>query len=145
MKILKSTPCFILLYFISLHISEAQVTAGLYTNGVLSQVGIGIDPEKSFFGEGRIFAGDILNNFYGLEAIGQYNFIQSDWYNLSGGLMAGYYEIRGGRVGLPCLLAIKPIQQNSNLAIILEATPFYTNESIFFRGNFGIRYLLGKG
>lgn len=124
--------------------SYAQVTAGVYSNGILSQIGIGSDPEKKFFGEGRILAGDIYNRYLAVEAIGQYNFIQSDWHNVSGGLMLGYDEYMDrARIGLPVLLAIKPIEAHRNLALVLEASPIY-NGDIALRGNMGIRYTIGN-
>ena len=125
------------------HLSHSQVTAGIYSNGILTQIGIGTDPEKKFFGEGRLFAGDYINNFLGIEALGQYNLKQSDWHNISGGLMLGYYDYTEGiRVGLPVLLAIKPIESHRNFAIIMEATPTYA-EDLALRGNLGIRYTIG--
>lgn len=130
--------------FCTSYFSYGQVTAGVYSNGILTQIGVGTDPEKIFFGEGRIFAGDYVNNFFGLEALGQYNLKRSEWHNISAGLMVGYYEyVEGIRIGLPVLLAIKPIENHRNFSVILEATPMYT-ESIALRGNLGIRYSLGN-
>lgn len=130
--------------FFTIHFTHAQVTAGVYSSGILTQIGIGSDPENKFFGEGRLFAGDYINNFFGFEALGQYNLKQSDWHNISGGLMLGYYDyVEGVRVGLPVLLAIKPIETHRNFAIILEATPMY-NEGLALRGNLGLRYTIGN-
>lgn len=135
------TKLFAGLLFCTCHFANAQITAGLYTNGVLSQVGIGSNPEKKFFGEGRLLAGDYLNRFLGIEAIGQYNFKRSEWHNISGGIMAGYDEMHDVRVGLPVLLTLKPIQNHRKLAIILEATPMYNNY-FALRGNFGLKYTI---
>ncbi|MBD8489629.1 hypothetical protein IFO69_12810 [Echinicola sp. CAU 1574] len=137
---------FILLGFLffTSQLANAQVTAGLYTNGTFTQIGIGSNPEKKFFGEGRLFAGDYLINSFGFEALGQYNFQKSDWVNISGGLMLGYYEyVEGIRAGIPLLLAIKPIQNNRKFSVMLEATPMYGHEMLALRGNFGLRYTLG--
>src|SRR5690554_1312670 len=107
------------------HLSHSQVTAGIYSNGILTQIGVGTDPEKKVFGEGRLFAGDYINNFFGIEVLGQYNLKQSDWHNISGGLMLGYSEYLGAIAGIPVLLAVKPIQNYRNFAIVMEATPLY--------------------
>jgi hypothetical protein len=59
--------------------------------------------------------------------------------------MLGYYELGddGIRVGLPVLLAIKPIESHRAFAILLEATPLY-NGVLGLRGNMGIRYTIGS-
>lgn len=124
------------------HLSHSQVTAGIYSNGILTQIGVGTDPEKKVFGEGRLFAGDYINNFFGIEVLGQYNLKQSDWHNISGGLMLGYSEYLGAIAGIPVLLAVKPIQNHRNFAIVMEATPLYV-ETLALRGNLGIRYTIG--
>ncbi|WP_158855897.1 hypothetical protein [Lunatibacter salilacus] len=124
--------------------AEAQVSVGIYQSGVFTYLGAGTDPEKRYFGEARIFAGDVLNHFFGAEVIGQRNFKQSDWYNFSAGLMVGYHEFDDARVGLPAFFTIKPIQSNKNFSLILEATPFVAYSSVYFRGNLGIRYFLRK-
>lgn len=134
----------IILLFFFLSQAEAQVTVGVYKGSFYSQLGIGSNPENRFFGEGRLFAGDFLNPFIGIEGIGQYNFITSEWYNLSGGLMLGYNEFDEGRVGLHGMLSIKPLENHRNLALILEATPFYSFDAITLRANIGIRYTLGR-
>lgn len=124
--------------------AHAQVTVGAYSNGILTQLAVGTDPEEKFFGEGRLFAGDFLNRYFGAEAIGQYNFHQSEWYNASAGLMVGYYDFdNGARVGIPVLLAFKPISNHLAFAIMMEATPMF-NGSLGLRGNFGLRYTIGK-
>lgn len=145
MSVTKPTFLVLALVFCSVRFSSAQVTAGIYTNGFLTQIGVGTNPEENFFGELRLFAGDDYNNFFGIEALGQYNFKRSDWHNISGGLMLGTYEYEEGlRVGLPVLLAIKPIQAHRNFSVMLEATPLY-KESWALRGSMGIRYTIGSG
>jgi hypothetical protein len=124
--------------------AEAQVSVGIYQNGVFSYLGVGTDPEEKYFGEARLFAGDVVNNYFGAELIGQRNFKQTDWYNFSAGLMVGYHEFDEGRVGLPALFTIKPIQKNRNFSLILEATPFVSYSSVHLRANVGIRYFLQK-
>lgn len=123
---------------------KAQVSVGVYQNGVFTYLGAGTDPEKRYFGEARVFAGDVLNRFFGAELIGQRNFAQTDWYNFSAGLMVGYHEFDYARVGLPAFFTIKPIQSNKNFSLILEATPFLAYGSVYLRGNLGIRYFLQK-
>jgi len=144
MKILKTALLMLIISVGSTHFAHSQVTVGMYSNGILHQVGVGTNPENKFFGEARILAGDYYNRLLGVEAIGQINIKQSDWHNISGGLMVGHHDqIDGIRIGLPLLLAIKPIEAHRNFAIMLEATPMYT-EDIALRGNFGIRYTLGN-
>jgi len=124
--------------------AEAQVSVGLYQSGIFSYLGVGTDPEKIYFGEARLFAGDVLNNYFGAEVIGQRNFKQTDWYNFSAGLMVGYDELELGKVGLPAFFTLMPIQSNRNLSIILEATPFVASSYVHLRANLGIRYFLQK-
>lgn len=144
MRLFKTIFLILTITICSSSLAQAQITAGVYSNGILTQVGFGTNPEKKLFGEGRIFAGDFINNFFGVEVLGQYNLKQSEWHNLSGGLMLGYYERGedGIRLGLPVLLAIKPIENHRAFAVILEATPFY-NGGLALRGNMGIRYTIG--
>ena len=145
MQLFKTLFLILIISICSSSLAHSQITAGVYSNGIFTQVGIGTDPEKKFFGEGRLFAGDFFNDFFGVEVLGQYNLKQSEWHNLSGGLMLGYYERvdDGIRVGLPVLLAIKPIENHRAFAVILEATPFY-NGGLALRGNMGIRYTIGN-
>nr|MBI1231228.1 hypothetical protein [Cytophagales bacterium] len=124
--------------------ANAQVSVGIYQSGVFTYAGVGSNPEKRYFGEARLFAGDLLNNFFGIEVLGQRNFKRTDWYNFSAGLMIGYHEFDEARLGVPALFTIKPIQVNRNLAIILEATPFLSYGSVYLRGNLGIRYFLER-
>ena len=143
MKIFK--PLFLLLVISigSIHFAHSQITVGMYSNGLLHQIGVGTNPENKFFGEARLLAGDEYNRFFSLEAIGQTYIKRSDWHDVSGGLMVGYHgALDRAKVGLPFLLAIKPIEAHRNFAIILEATPMYSYD-IALRGNAGIRYTLG--
>ncbi|KEO73276.1 hypothetical protein [Anditalea andensis] len=129
---------------LSIQMSNAQVTVGVYHGSFYSQLGIGSNPENKFFAEGRLFAGDILNSFFGIEGIGQYNFISSDWYNLSAGIMLGYNEYDEGQYGLHGMVSVKPIENHRNLAIIMEATPFRSFETFNLRANLGVRYTFGR-
>ncbi len=128
--------------------AEAQVSVGLYQGGVFSYLGVGTNPEKKYFAEARLFAGDVLNNYFGAEVIGQRNFKQTDWYNFSAGLLLGYHEFDFTRIGIPVFFTIKPIQSNKNFAVILETTPYVafssTSGNFHFRGNLGIRYFIQK-
>jgi hypothetical protein len=144
MKSLRTACLLSFITFCTVHFSHGQVTVGVYSNGILTQIGIGTDPERKFFGEGRIFAGDYINNFLGVEALGQYNLKYSEWHNISAGLMVGYYDyVEGIRIGIPVLLAIKPVESHRNFSVILEATPMYT-ASFALRGNLGVRYTIGN-
>lgn len=133
-----------ILFILTLSHTQAQMTVGVYKGTFYSQLGIGSNPENKFFAEGRLFAGDFLNPLFGIEGIGQYNFVRSSWYNLSGGLMLGYSEFDEGRVGLHSMLSIKPLENHRNLALVLEATPFYSDFDFTLRANIGIRYMLGR-
>ncbi|TDQ17216.1 hypothetical protein DFQ04_1868 [Algoriphagus boseongensis] len=119
----------------------SQVQVGVYHSGLSSQVGVGTNIEKKFFGEIRFLATDRLELDFGAEAIGQYNFYQSEWYNLHGGLMIGYYG--DGAVGLPFGATIKPISAFQRLGILMEATPYILSDQFFLRGNIGLRMRLG--
>ncbi|MDN3686208.1 hypothetical protein [Cyclobacterium jeungdonense] len=121
----------------------SQVQVGLYQGGILSHIGVGTDPEKSFFGEARILAGGEVNPYLGLEALGHYNLKQTDWYNVHAGLMVGYSEIDNGRFGVPLGLSIKPIANHRQFAVVLEGTPMYAF-NFFVRALFGLRYTFGK-
>lgn len=140
---MKKTFLAFLFLFTCVQFSNAQLTAGLYKTNHFTYVGIGTNPEQKFFGEARVFAGDITYRYFGIEGIAQYNFVTTDWYNFSGGIMAGYHEFDEGRVGFPFLLSIKPIQAHKNLALVMEATPLFTG-AVHFRGNLGIRYFFKR-
>ncbi|EON77959.1 glycyl-tRNA synthetase [Lunatimonas lonarensis] len=124
--------------------AKAQVSVGVYKSSVFTHLGVGTDPEKKYFGEVRLFAGDWLNNYFGAEVLGQRNFSQTEWYNFSAGLMVGYHEFNEGMVGIPAFFSIKPLQANTNLSLVLEATPFVAYSSVHLRGSIGVRYFLRK-
>jgi hypothetical protein len=132
---------FIVIAFFSTSAAFAQGSVGVYHTSYYTQLGAGTNPEAKYFGEARLFAGDIFNRFFGLEAIGQYNFQRSEWYNLSGGLMLGYHEFEDFRFGFHGMLAVKPIETHRNLALILDTTPFYNvHRGLSLRASVGIRY-----
>ena len=99
MKILKTALLLLIISVGSIHVAQSQVTVGMYSNGILHQVGVGTNPENKFFGEARILAGDYYNRLLGVEAIGQISIKRSDWHNISGGLMVGYGMARSGNCG----------------------------------------------
>ncbi|MDX5339972.1 MAG: hypothetical protein LPK25_13155 [Cyclobacteriaceae bacterium] len=119
----------------------SQVQVGIYHSGTMAQVGVGSDIEKKFFGELRFLAPDRIELDHGFEAIGQYNFYRSEWYNLHGGLMIGYYG--DGAVGLPVGATIKPVSSFQRFGILMEATPYILSDQFFLRGNLGLRIRLG--
>lgn len=142
MKILQ--PAILLLFITigSIHFAIGQVSVGVYSNGLLHQLAVGSNPDNKFFGEARILAGDEYNRFFSLEGIGQIALKRSDWHDISGGLMVGYHGSSDqARIGLPFLLAIKPIEAHRNLAVMLEATPMYSYD-IALRGSLGVRYTI---
>jgi hypothetical protein len=144
MKILYPALLLLIVSISSLQFANGQVSVGLYSNGLLHQIAVGSNPQNKFFGEARFLAGDEYNRFFSLEGIGQIALKRSDWHDISGGLMVGYHGWSDqARIGLPFLLAIKPIEAHRNFAIMLEATPTYSYD-IALRGSFGIRYTIGN-
>jgi hypothetical protein len=125
----------------------SQVQVGIYHSGTSAQIGVGTDIEKKFFGELRFLAPDRLELDLGVEAIGQYNFYRSEWYNLHGGVMLGFFgNFRIGpeaSIGLPFGTTIKPISSFKRLGILMEATPYLLGDQVFLRGNLGLRMRLG--
>tara|TARA_R110002096_G_scaffold53268_1_gene138517 strand:- start:670 stop:1113 length:444 start_codon:yes stop_codon:yes gene_type:complete len=141
---LSITAFFAVLLMFSTFKGNAQVHVGIYHEGILSHVGVGSDPEKKIFGEARVLAGGVINPFMGVEALGHYNFRQTDWYNLHGGLMLGYTEITDVQAGLPFGLSLKPIANHRQFSILLEGTPMYGSYEFTFRALIGLRYTLSK-
>lgn len=130
-----------LLFLLSFGKTFSQVQVGVYHSGISAQVGVGTNIEKKFFGELRFWAPDRLNLDLGIEAVGQYNFYRSEWYNLHGGLMLGYF--RDGAIGLPVGATIKPISSFQRFGILMEATPYILGGDLFLRANLGLRLRLG--
>ena len=131
----------ILIVFLAFSQAFSQVQVGVYHSGIGAQIGVGTNVEKKFFGELRFLASDRLELDFGAEAIGQYNFHRSEWYNLHGGLMVGYYG--AGAIGLPVGATIKPIPSFKRLGILMEVTPYVLASEFFLRGNLGLRLRLG--
>lgn len=129
---------FILVSFVH---AFSQVQVGVYHSDLIAQIGVGTSIEKKFFGELRFLATDRLELDFGAEAIGQYNFYRSEWYNIHGGLMVGHYG--EGAIGLPIGTTIKPILSFRRLGILMEATPYVLSSDFFLRGNLGLRMRLG--
>ncbi|WP_154856432.1 hypothetical protein [Cyclobacterium xiamenense] len=121
----------------------SQVHVGLYQGGILSHIGAGTDPEKSFFAEARLLAGGEVNPFLGAEILGHYNLRKTTWYNLHAGLMLGYSELDNGKIGLPLGFSFKPIAAHRQFALLLEGTPFYEN-TFAIRALVGLRYTFRK-
>jgi len=133
----------LILFFTGTAGLQAQVHAGLYQGGIMNHIGLGTNPEKQFFGEARIMAGDVFYPYMGLEALGHYNLKRTDWYNAHAGLMVGYTEFDDGRFGLPVGLSIKPIAAHRQFAVVLEGTPMYAFD-FTFRALIGLRYTFSK-
>ncbi|TNF39439.1 MAG: hypothetical protein EP311_10785 [Cytophagales bacterium] len=131
----------LLLFLLSFGKAFSQVQVGVYHSGISSQIGVGTNIEKKFFGELRLWAPDRLDIDLGIEAIGQYNFYRSEWYNLHGGLMIGYYG--DGAIGLPVGATIKPISSFQRFGLLMEATPYILGGELFLRANLGLRLRLG--
>lgn len=131
----------ILIVFLAFGQAFSQVQVGVYHSGIGAQIGVGTNIEKKFFGELRLLAPDRLELDLGVEAIGQYNFYRSEWYNLHGGLMVGYYGAEA--IGLPVGATIKPVSSFRRLGILMEVTPYVLESEFFLRGNLGLRLRLG--
>ncbi|WP_114751726.1 hypothetical protein [Pleomorphovibrio marinus] len=141
---MKKISVLFLFFLFSFQGVQAQISAGVYQNAQTTQIGIGSNPEKQLFGELRLLAGDVYNRYFGAEIIGQYTIRKSENYNLSGGIMVGLDDFENGKVGIPILLSLKPFENVRNFAFVLEATPYYMPELLYFRGNIGIRYTFGS-
>lgn len=124
----------------------SQGTIGVYHGGILTHVGVGLNPEKTYFGEARILAGDFYNNFISVEAVVQRNFSQMEWYNISAGLLLGTLEFEQLNFGFHGMVAIKPLEKNRNLALVLEVSPYFAGsiDDIALRAQVGIRYWFRK-
>ncbi|WP_026950680.1 hypothetical protein [Algoriphagus mannitolivorans] len=139
----------LILFFILVSFGHAfsQVQVGIYHSGTMAQIGVGTDIEKKFFGELRFLAPDRIELDHGVEVIGQYNFYRTEWYNLHGGLMVGFFgDLSIGpdaAIGLPLGTTIKPISAFQRLGILMEATPYILSDQFFLRGNIGLRMRLG--
>ncbi len=131
----------ILFVFLGFGQAFSQVQVGIYRSGITTQIGVGSDIEKKFFGELRFLASDRLELDFGVEGIGQYNFYRSDVYNIHGGLMLGYYNVLA--IGLPIGTTIKPFSTFQRLGILMEATPYILGGQFFLRGNLGLRMRIG--
>ena len=140
---LRFTAFFAILITFASFQGHAQVHVGIYQDGILSHIGIGTDPEKKIFGEARVLAGGVINPFLGVEALGHYNFRQTDWYNLHGGLMLGYTEITDVQAGIPFGVSFKPIANHRQFSLLLEGGPIYAYH-LSFRALIGLRYTLSK-
>lgn len=131
----------ILFVFLGFGQAFSQVQVGIYHSGNNSQIGVGTDIERKFFGELRFLATDRLELDFGVEGIGQYNFYRSEFYNIHGGLMLGYFGDLA--IGLPMGTTIKPISSFQRLGILMEATPYILGSHFFLRGNLGLRMRIG--
>lgn len=138
------TALFAMLLMFSAFKASAQIHVGIYHEGILNHIGVGTDPEKKMFGEARVLAGGVVNPFLGVEALGHYNFRQTDWYNLHGGLMLGYTEISDFQAGIPFGLSFKPIASHRQFSLLLEGMPMYESYDFTFRALIGLRYTLNK-
>ncbi|MBR9773663.1 MAG: hypothetical protein GYB55_01145 [Cytophagales bacterium] len=141
---LRFTSFFVALLIFASFKGNAQVHVGIYHEGILSHIGVGTDPEKKFFAEARVLAGGMVNPFMGLEALGHYNFRQTGWYNLHGGIMLGHNEISDAQAGIPLGLSVKPIANHRQFTLLMEGTPMYSAYDFTFRALIGLRYTLSK-
>ncbi|MFD2033279.1 hypothetical protein ACFSKL_00675 [Belliella marina] len=123
-----------------------EAFAGVYHSGIVSQVGIGTDFDRKYYGEIRFSAADVLDQQFGIEGQFSRNWVRDDWFNFHTGLMLGYYFHEYVRVGVPLGFTIKPIENHRNFAILMEATPniFVEEGYANLRANIGVRYSFGK-
>lgn len=126
-------------------VSQAQVSAGINFQSSRTFITIGTDPDKEFFGEGRLGLGRNV----GLEMVGAYNFIQKSDVNAYVGLGLGlfdHYHPRRDRdynevyLAIPFGVLIKPLD-NKNFGFLIEAAPvFYSEYGSYLRGGIGFKY-----
>lgn len=126
-------------------VSQAQVSAGINFQSSRTFITIGTDPDKEFFGEGRLGLGDNL----GLELMGGYNFIRKSEVNAyvgAGlGLFGDYhrkhdYDHDEVYLAIPFGVLIKPFN-TKNFGFLIEAAPvFYSEYGSYLRGGIGFKY-----
>lgn len=139
--------CFCLL-FCTEAFSQSKIKplhVGVYQGSLITQVAIGTDFEKKYFGELRLNTTDLLDFPFSIEGNFNRNLKRTDWYNIHLGLMLRVWEFGDLSAGLPLGLTIKPIEAHRNLGILLETTPvvsFFGNVNL--RGVLGVRYSFGN-
>lgn len=125
--------------------ARAQVSAGINFQNTRTFITVGTNPDKEFFGEGRLGLGREV----GLELVGAYNFVQKSDVNVYVGLGLGlfdHYHPRRDRYyndtyfAIPFGVLIKPFD-NKNLGLLIEAAPvFYNDYGSYLRGGIGFKY-----
>jgi hypothetical protein len=127
-----------------IQVANAQVSAGINFQSSRTFITIGTDPDKEFFGEGRLGLGRNV----GLELVGAYNFVRKSvnaYFALGLGLFDHYHPRRDRDynevyLAIPFGVLIKPLD-NKNFGIVIEAAPvFYGEYGSYLRGGIGIKY-----
>lgn len=128
-------------------ISHAQVSVGVNFQNTRTFITVGTDPDKEFFGEGRLGLGQEI----GLELVGAYNFVQKSDVNAYVGLGLGlfnhYYSKKdryynGTYLAIPFGVLIKPLD-NKNFGFLIEAAPIiYGDNGSYLRGGIGFKYTI---
>lgn len=134
---------FFLMGIVSL--AEAQVSVGINFQNTETFITVGSDPDKEFFGEGRLGIGHDI----GLELMGGYNFVRKSEVNAYVGLGLGllgddhhhHHEDHNDiYLAIPIGVLIKPFN-TKNLGFLVEAAPVFSeHDHNYFRGGIGVKY-----
>lgn len=134
---------FFLMGIVSL--AEAQVSVGINFQNTRTFITVGTNPDKEFFGEGRLGLGHDL----GLELMGGYNFVRKSEVNAYVGAGLGLFGDHHRHhdhhhddvyLAIPFGVLIKPFD-NKNFGFLVEAAPvFASHHDGYLRGGIGFKY-----
>lgn len=134
-----------LFLFAGITVSQAQVSAGINFQNTRTFITIGTDPDKEFFGEGRLGLGSNI----GLELMGGYNFIRKSEVNayvgVALGLFGDYHRNNKNDhddvyFAIPFGVLIKPFS-TKNFGFLIEAAPVFASQrDSYLRGGIGFKY-----
>ncbi|RIW18521.1 outer membrane insertion C- signal [Algoriphagus lacus] len=128
-----------------IQVAQAQVSAGINFQNTRTFITVGTDPDKEFFGEGRLGLGDDL----GLELMGGYNFVRKSEVNAYVGASLGLFgdDSRNNDhdhddvyLAIPFGVLIKPFN-TKNFGFLIEAAPVFADDHDgYLRGGIGFKY-----
>jgi hypothetical protein len=127
-------------------VSQAQVSAGINFQNTRTFITVGTDPDKEFFGEGRLGLGSNI----GLELMGGYNFVRKSEVNAYVGVALGLFGDYNRKhdydhdddvyFAIPFGVLIKPFS-TKNFGFLIEAAPVFASErDSYLRGGIGFKY-----
>lgn len=139
---------FLIAFFLigGITVSQAQVSAGINFQNTRTFITVGTDPDKEFFGEGRLG----LGNNIGLELMGGYNFVRKSEVNAYVGAALGLFGDYNRKhdydhdddvyFAIPFGVLIKPFS-TKNFGFLIEAAPvFASDRDSYLRGGIGFKY-----